>query len=200
MPGVIAVLCFLLFFLRHYIAGLTGFEVAAFFFLGIILIVVELLFPRHRDPRALGLILMLGSLFFAMVDYYPSQPLNLDWDLVARPLANLGVALVLTTIGVVLLAKYFPHLPFFRRVILGPATSAGPALPVDAVVRAPILGVGTLGKARTILRPAGKADIEGLLVDVVTDGEFIDPGAPIASCGSRAKRSWSVPSARVRLQ
>ncbi len=47
------------------------------------------------------------------------------------------------------------------------------------MVRAPILNVGSIGKARTILRPAGKADIEGLLVDVVTDGEFIDPGAPI---------------------
>ncbi|PTX93591.1 hypothetical protein DB345_18510 [Spartobacteria bacterium LR76] len=180
VPGVIAAICFLLFFFGHYIAGLTGFEVAAFFFLGVILIVVELLFfPGIAILAALGLLLMLGSLFFAMVDYYPSQPLDLDWELVARPLANLGIALVLTVVGMVLLAKYFPHLPFFRRVILGPAVSSGPALPVDAVVRAPVLGVGTVGKARTILRPAGKAEIEGLLVDVVTDGEFIDPGASI---------------------
>jgi membrane-bound serine protease (ClpP class) len=35
------------------------------------------------------------------------------------------------------------------------------------------------GVARSILRPAGKAEIDGMLVDVVTDGEFLDAGAPV---------------------
>jgi membrane-bound ClpP family serine protease len=33
------------------------------------------------------------------------------------------------------------------------------------------------GVATTVLRPAGTADFEGVKLDVVTEGEFIDKGA-----------------------
>jgi len=36
--------------------------------------------------------------------------------------------------------------------------------------------VGKRGKALTILRPSGTADIEGRRLDVVTSGEFIEAG------------------------
>jgi membrane-bound serine protease (ClpP class) len=39
--------------------------------------------------------------------------------------------------------------------------------------------VGEEGVARTILRPAGKAEFGAALVDVVTDGEFLDRGAKV---------------------
>jgi membrane-bound ClpP family serine protease len=37
--------------------------------------------------------------------------------------------------------------------------------------------VGHQGVATTVLRPAGTADFEGVKLDVVTEGEFIDKGA-----------------------
>ena len=39
--------------------------------------------------------------------------------------------------------------------------------------------MGEVGVARTILRPAGKAEFGAALVDVVTDGEFLDPGVKV---------------------
>jgi membrane-bound serine protease (ClpP class) len=39
--------------------------------------------------------------------------------------------------------------------------------------------LGQTGKAITMLRPAGAAEIAGRRVDVVTDGQFVDPGTPI---------------------
>jgi membrane-bound serine protease (ClpP class) len=39
--------------------------------------------------------------------------------------------------------------------------------------------LGKSGRAVSPLRTAGIADIEGERVDVVSDGEFIEPGAPI---------------------
>jgi membrane-bound serine protease (ClpP class) len=39
--------------------------------------------------------------------------------------------------------------------------------------------VGEVGVARTILRPAGKAEFGAALVDVMTDGEFLDPGVKV---------------------
>ena len=43
----------------------------------------------------------------------------------------------------------------------------------------PRVGVGEEGVARTLLRPAGKAEFGAALVDVVTDGEFLERGAKV---------------------
>jgi membrane-bound serine protease (ClpP class) len=47
MPGIIAAICFALFFAGHYLAGLAGWEVVALFVLGIVFILVEILFFAH---------------------------------------------------------------------------------------------------------------------------------------------------------
>jgi membrane-bound serine protease (ClpP class) len=68
-------------------------------------------------------------------------------------------------------------LPFGRRLILDTE------LPTDkGYVSAPesdLSWQGKTGRAVSTLRPAGIADIESHRVDVVSDGEFIEAGAPI---------------------
>ena len=39
--------------------------------------------------------------------------------------------------------------------------------------------LGRTGTALSPLRPAGIADVDGARVDVVSDGEFIEAGAPV---------------------
>src|SRR6266496_4668725 len=46
-PGVISAMCFALFFLGHYLAGLAGWEVVALFILGMVLVMIEILFFAH---------------------------------------------------------------------------------------------------------------------------------------------------------
>src|SRR5690242_8422729 len=46
-PGVISAICFALFFLGHYLAGLAGWEVVALFAVGIVLVLIEILFFAH---------------------------------------------------------------------------------------------------------------------------------------------------------
>ena len=38
---------------------------------------------------------------------------------------------------------------------------------------------GMMGIAKTMLRPSGKAEISGQVVDVISQGDFIDPGTPL---------------------
>lgn len=48
--------------------------------------------------------------------------------------------------------------------------------------------VGKTGVAQTVLRPSGRALIDGELVDVITEGEFYEPGTAIrvvAATGGR---------------
>src|ERR1051326_2322008 len=46
-PGIISAICFALFFLGHYLAGLAGWEVVALFILGMALVLIEVLFFAH---------------------------------------------------------------------------------------------------------------------------------------------------------
>jgi membrane-bound serine protease (ClpP class) len=39
--------------------------------------------------------------------------------------------------------------------------------------------LGKTGVAVTLLRPAGRAEFEGVVIDVVTEGDFIERGKPV---------------------
>lgn len=179
VAGVLSAACFLLFFTGHYIAGLTGLEVAAVFALGLLLVFAEMLFfPGVVFVAALGTALMVGALFFAMVDFYPAQPLDFSFQMLARPMLNLAIAIVASAFSIALLARFLPDLPVFRRLFLSAQSPAGPSIPAVAVAEK-TLAVGDTGVARSILRPSGKAIFENTLVDVVTQGQFLDAGTPV---------------------
>ena len=48
--------------------------------------------------------------------------------------------------------------------------------------------IGRVGQAATILRPAGCVDIEGKRYDVVSYGEFIEPGSQVVVLGVEGNR------------
>lgn len=181
VAGILSAICFLLFFTGHYVAGLTGFEVVAVFVLGMLLVLTELLFfPGVTLLALLGTALMTGALLFAMVDFYPNQPFDFSLDVLMRPLLNLGIAVVLFVFAVSALARFLPDLPFFNRLILATQSPSGPSMEKSTpAFFEPRVRVGEEGVARTILRPAGKAEFGAALVDVVTDGEFLDRGAKV---------------------
>ncbi|HEY5793229.1 MAG TPA: NfeD family protein, partial [Chthoniobacterales bacterium] len=181
VAGVLSAVCFLLFFAGHYVAGLTGFEVMAVFVLGLLLVLVEVIFfPGVVFVSVLGLGLMLGSLFFAMVDFWPSRPLEFKVEQFSRAMIQFSIALVLTVFAGSLLARYFPSLPFFRRFLLTAASPGGGSIPVPvAALERRLPELGETGRAVSILRPSGRAVFGDDELDVMTDGEFIEPGAAV---------------------
>lgn len=182
VAGFLSALCFLTFFGGHYIAGLTGLEVAAFFVLGLILIVFELVFfPGFIVLSMLGAALMLGSMLFAMVDYFPGESVVPTVDMLIQPMINLGITMLLAVLAISALARYLPDLPIFRQLMLATASPLGPSIPASS--RTSLFdctaNVGDIGTASTVLRPAGKAMIGAAYLDVITDGDFIDPGSRV---------------------
>jgi membrane-bound serine protease (ClpP class) len=183
-PGIISAICFALFFLGHYLAGLAGWEVVALFIVGLVLVLIELLFFAHSTIvfGVLGVFLIIGSLLWTMIDRYPQQPFLPTGRMLAIPLLNMFIALVGSVIVIALLARYLPHTSFYRRFALidsnppGPSLSATPRQFATALALAP----GTPGIAITVLRPSGKARFADHIIDVVTEGEFIAPKTPVA--------------------
>jgi membrane-bound serine protease (ClpP class) len=183
LPGIISAICFALFFLGHYLAGLAGWEVVALFVLGVTLVIMEILFFAHSTIvfGVLGVFLMLASLLWAMIDRYPEQPFFPTGDMLAIPLRNLFISLVAAAIVIALLARYLPRTSFYRRFALMTSNPSGPSLsgaPREFATALSLLP-GMEGVALSILRPSGKARFDDHVVDVVTEGEFIPPQTPI---------------------
>jgi membrane-bound serine protease (ClpP class) len=178
LPGAASIICFALFFTGHYIAGLAGYEVIVLFVAGLVLVILELLvFTGTIIPGVVGALMMISALIWAMVDRYPNQPLWPAPELLIRPLANLGIAVVLAIIVGALLAKILPRTSFYNRLVLSAAAPAGPGITIPSTSSG--LSAGSGGVAVTDLRPSGRAEFDGNLVDVVSQGSWIEAGKPV---------------------
>jgi membrane-bound serine protease (ClpP class) len=182
-PGVISGICFALFFLGHYLAGLAGWEVVALFVLGMVLVLIEVLFFAHSTIifGLVGVFLIIGSLLWTMIDRYPGQNFFPTGKMLATPLLNMFIAIVGSVIVIALLARYLPRTSLYRRFALMDSSPPGPSLAgaPRQFATALTLTPGMQGTAVTVLRPSGKARFADHIVDVVTEGEFIAPQTPI---------------------
>ncbi len=189
VAGAISLACFALFFFGHNLAGkLAGYELFGVFLLGVILLIVEIfVFPGLFLFGIAGFLLMIGSLVFAMVDKFDwsTEGGGIDFgrlmDGLSTPLFNMSLALIGSIFLVVILIRYLPETRAMKWLMLDTAIDsgtglrfAGPSGETQEVL------LGRAGEAQTDLRPAGKANFDGVgLLDVITSGEFVAKGARI---------------------
>ena len=90
---------------------------------------------------------------------------------------RVAISMLIAIGGGLALLRVLPRLPFGRRLVLDTEMEAaqGYTSPPDS----DRLQLGRTGTALSPLRPAGVADIDGVRVDVVSDGGFIAPGTAI---------------------
>ncbi len=178
LPGFVSVICFTIFFTGHYIAGLAGWEVAAIFAVGLVLVISELfLHPGTVLPGVAGALMMVGALVWAMIDRYPGDAWWPTSEMLVRPLLNLGLAFIAGLFGIYLLAKILPKTSLYHYLVLDAASPIG--VPASTAAPTPHIGIGATGVAKTTLRPSGKADFDGHMQDVTTSGDFIEPGGRV---------------------
>src|ERR1039457_1063269 len=183
LPGIIAAICFALFFLGHYLAGLPRWGVVILFFLWVGPVVFEILFFAHSTIvfGVVGVLLMLASLLWAMIDRYPGETFFPTGRTLALPLLNLFIAIAAPAIVIVILARYLPRTSFYRRFALMTSNPPGPSLAgaPREFTTALALSPGMEGISVSILRPSGKARFADHVVDVITEGEFIASETPV---------------------
>ncbi|MBA2433508.1 MAG: serine protease [Chthoniobacterales bacterium] len=184
VAGIISIICFALFFLGHYFAGLAGWEAVALFVLGLILVLLEIFIFGHSTiiVGVLGVLFMFASFFWAMIDRYPGQSFWPTGQMLRIPLLNMLLTFLGAALAIALLARFLPQTSLYRRFILSTTNPPGPSLaglPRSFATALP-LAPGMQGRALTILRPSGKAEFENHVVDVVTEGEFISAETPVA--------------------
>src|SRR5436305_1162642 len=184
LPGITSAICFALFFLGHYLAGLAGWEVVGLFVLGTVLVLIVFVFFAHITIvfGIVGVFLMLASLFWAMVDRYPGETFFPTGRALAVPLLNLFIAIVAAVLVIAILARFLPRTSLYRRFALMTSNPRGPSLAGAPHKFATTLSLtpGTQVSAINILGSRGNARFGDHVVDVITKGEFIGPKTPIA--------------------
>ncbi len=178
VPGILSVICFALYFSGNFVAGLTGWGTAIVFVIGLCLVIFEFFVaPGVFLPGLLGVLLILGSLIYAMVDHWPGDAPFPTGAALELPMRNLLLALLGTGILAFFLARVLPKTPLFNRLVLTTASASGADITIPASHLT--VSLGERGIATTTLRPAGKAKFAEVIHDVVTAGDFIPTGSAV---------------------
>jgi membrane-bound ClpP family serine protease len=182
LPGILAAVCFVLFFWSHsQLRGQMDWLALLLFALGLVLIGLEIfVLPGMGVAGFSGLILTLGSIGLVAYGHWPQT--NEEWVGFGKALSPFGISLVGAVASAILLARYLPSIPFANRLFLKPAgetaddlaeASPDPARPDLSAL------LGAIGVAATPLRPAGKVQFGDDFLDVVADGGYVLPGTRV---------------------
>lgn len=184
-PGIIGITALCLFFFGSYLANLSGYLEWVLFAIGVILVIVEIyVIPGFGVCGISGITLIVGTLFFALVNLIPAD--GLQWSAPRLEMAgDAAWVMVGTLIGMIpaiwLLSLVLPATPMWRGMVLKPAGAGNPSGGDGKKSAESERGIktGAPGEALTYLRPSGVARIEGRRFDVLTEGEFLEKGTAI---------------------
>jgi membrane-bound serine protease (ClpP class) len=181
LPGVVAVLAFLLYFTGGYVAGLSGMEWVLVFVVGLALIISEFfVHPGTILPGLVGAILIFIALVMAMVDMYPGTPALPTLPQIELPVRNIVVALGVSLVIMAVLARFLPKTSIYRRLV---SQGASGEVAMVEQQREQASRLGEKGVAISNLRPGGKAQFGNDIVDVITQGEMIEKGQAVRIIG-----------------
>jgi membrane-bound serine protease (ClpP class) len=172
VPGIGGLVSLALFFWGHWIVQLAGWEELLLVAAGVILLGFELfVIPGFGIAGVAGIVALIAGLGMTLVGAGATA------SVIIAAFGRVAISMLIAIGGGLALLRVLPRLPFGRRLVLDTEMEAaqGYTSPPDS----DRLQLGRTGIALSPLRPAGVADIDGVRVDVVSDGGFIAPGAAI---------------------
>ncbi len=172
--GILATVCFSVFFWSKFLGGTAGWLEVLLFLIGLGCLALEIfVIPGFGVFGVAGGLLMLGSLVMASVSMSRvdhDATMTQTWDAVK----SLSLAIV-AVIGVAAtISRFLPHIPLLNSIILTPPVQVVEPSNLQNPVGPRSDLVGQRGVALTVLRPAGKIQLNGELIDAVSGGGFID--------------------------
>lgn len=180
VPGVLGITCLLLVFLSQYMVGLADYTELLLFAIGLVLLAMEVfVLPGFGIAGITGIMVILIAMVLSMQGFVIPRP-DFPWEkqLLLRNLIYGCGSLLGSTVLIVLFFRFlFPKL---GKMVSGPYLHASLKDAHADTNTEWILHVGDRGTAVTALRPSGKAELHGMLHDVVSDGVFVEKGEPIA--------------------
>lgn len=182
IPGVIAAVCFVLFFWSQtQMNGQMTLLAVLLFLLGLVLLGIEIfLLPGFGVIGISGILLVLVGLGLATVERLPQT--TDEWYRFGGTMTQFGISLCVAVGAAILVARYLPSIPYANRLVLAPPgekEGEEDTTAVSATYELYANLLGAVGTAATTLRPAGIAQFGEALVDVVSEGNFVSAGTRV---------------------
>jgi membrane-bound serine protease (ClpP class) len=189
LPGLVAVICFVIIIGSKYMVGLANWVEVVLFVVGILLLLVEIfVLPGFGIAGILGIICVMAGLFGMLIKNppnklpWPDSPAS--WDVFVNGLIGLSLGFLGFIVLAWILTKYLPKLQFLSGLILVPAVAKqGTEMEISMTAPPELetagVKVGELGEVVSILRPTGKARFGNAIVDVIAEAEFLDKGTKV---------------------
>jgi membrane-bound serine protease (ClpP class) len=172
VPGILGITSLGLFFWGHWLVRLAGWEELLLIGIGLALLAAELfLIPGFGIAGILGIAAVLAGLSLSLVGTGATR------EVILFGVGRVALSLLLAILASLVMLRFLPQLPYGRRLVLETTlpTTAGFASSTEDQRG----WLGKQGRAASPLRPAGIARFGDERVDVVSEGEFIEPEAPI---------------------
>ena len=176
-PLLAAIVATLLYFIPYYLNGLADNWEILVFFIGVILLAVELfVIPGFGVFGVTGIVMILGGLVLGML---PNEEFNFDF-VPASQLFGALLTVILSALGSVGLVFWLTpkvnEWGAFKNITL--ATTQDRSQGYTSSFYSDVL-LGKNGTVHSRLRPSGKVEIEGEIYDAYSRGEFLEQGEKI---------------------
>lgn len=193
LAGLTALIALALFVGAPYLSGLANVWEIVLIVLGIGLVALELfVIPGFGIVGIAGVGFMLVGLLATFVPEEPGRSFPLlapslpaTVEAIKVAIITIVAAMTASVAGMVILSRFLPRMPLLNRLVPVNPT------PSEVYVDDPYLGtarVSDLGTTEGPLRPAGKARFGPLVVDVVTQGEYVESQVPVEVIERRGNR------------
>ena len=172
VPGALGVTSLGLFFWGHWLVNLAGWEELLLVGVGLLLLALELfVIPGFGIAGVLGILAIVGGLTLSVIGA------GATGQLVVWAAGRVALSLLVAVAASLALLPFLHRLPYGRSLVL--QTGLGSLAGYTSAPESDSKWVGRRGTAATPLRPAGIGDLEDERLDVVSQGEYIEAGAPI---------------------
>ena len=168
--GTLALIALALFFGSHYLVDLAQWTEILIFLAGVVLILLEVLvIPGFGIAGVLGILLVLASFVLSLLPHVGS----FSFDEILNAITLVGISFIFAFVLVIPIVKYVPKTKTFQKLILD--TSEKTKEGFRSTPEAYEQFLGAEGVALSTLRPSGIGLFDGNRLNVVAEGDFIDP-------------------------
>ena len=196
LPALLAATCLTILVCSRFLIGMANWIEIAVLCIGFILIMLEIfVIPGFGVAGFAGIICIFAGLLGMLVKNQPGEipwPKGTEaWILFTDGLFGMAVGFLAFVVIAVFLAKYIDQIPVLKTFVLK-ASLAKPQITVSKTCEpqtpAASLTAGQTGRVVSALRPAGKVEFDGCVVDVVADGAFIEKDKTVRIIESHGNR------------
>jgi len=172
VPGALGLASLGLFLGGHWLVNLAGWEELMLALGGLVLLLIEaFVLPGFGIAGILGILALAAALILSTV----GEGSTVQTLVIAA--GRLGISLAVAMVLSLLMLRFLPRTRFGRQLVLETDLDADSGFTSEPLSDHDL--VGKIGTSMSTLRPAGIAEIDGRRIDVVSDGDYIEPGQPI---------------------